>query len=334
MKVPRWKDMPDALSLATLSWEDVYIKACKEMQRNPSREETLYMFDEMSSSMKNAVQDDMPAQQLDALISEIVTECLKSKPYAPHTMSKEELISKKYCHECKEIQETYWELNFCEKNPEGTDVLVEDHGNDNTCKDEYCNPESIPVEKESVSESYIKEHAVYERCVKCHQYFDSAGPQAGQSNFEQCNNCNGTGIFDTCAECGGPGCVYCTIEEEDYDSISNILPTKDCSMCRGTGKFDSTQTLLLAEREITVGVKSVVGAKLTQDTKADIAEAFLNQNITEWEHNGEKIHDNYTLTVDANIAKAKTDEQYVIVSITSDGKNCRCMHAYGWKGIQ
>ena len=182
--IPDWKDMPDGVPLGTLLWEDVYIKACEEMGRNPTRDETLDMFEEMANSMSMLTQDDIPAQ-LDALISEIVIECLKSKPYNSYSMTDEELTFKKYCYECKEIQETYWELNHCEKNPEGIDVLTkgidiltaEQHGNDGTCEDGYCNPESTEVEKQGITVSYIKDHAVYERCVQCHQYFDSAGPQ-------------------------------------------------------------------------------------------------------------------------------------------------------------
>ena len=141
----------------------------------------------------------------------------------------------------------------------------------------------------------------------------------------QCNNCNGTGIFDTCAECGGTGCVYCTFEE----GSQNILPGKNCSMCNGTGKFDSTQTLCIGEKRIVVDVKSTVNAKLTQETKAEIAESFLNSNITDWEYDGEQIHDRYTLTVDTEIAMAQTDEDHIIASITSDGKDYGCLHVYG-----
>ena len=157
-------------------------------------------------------------------------------PYNPHSMNPDELASKKYCHQCKEIQETYWELTHCDKNPEGIDVFVGNHGNDDTCEDDYCHPESTQIEKEHITTSYIKEHAVYERCVQCHQYFDSAGPQAKQIHPEQCNNCDGTGIFETCTECGGPGCVYCNLEDGD-----NIIPGKDCVMCQGTGKIITSQ---------------------------------------------------------------------------------------------
>ena len=224
METPDWKDMPDGVTLAILSWEDVYIKACEEMRRNPTRKETLEMFDDMAHSMRNAIQDDMPVQ-LDALISEIVADALKSKPYSQDSMSQDELTSKKYCHECHEIQDTYWELNHCEKNPEGID-LFENHGNDETCEDGYCSPESTVVESEYITVQYIKEHAVFEKCESCHQYFDSAGPQVEMQYLEQCNNCNGTGIFETCAECSGPGCVYCTTEDGDQ----NMLSGKNCVM--------------------------------------------------------------------------------------------------------
>lgn len=174
--IPDWKDMPDSISLASLAWEDIFIVAHDELGRTPTKQETVDMFDEISKSMINATQDDLP-DQLQTLIPEIVAECLKSKPYDPHSMNNEQLVSKKYCHECQEIHETYWELNHCEKNPERIDVFTEEHGNDDTCEDGYCNPGSTQVGKEDINKSYINNHAVYERCVECHQYFDSAGPQ-------------------------------------------------------------------------------------------------------------------------------------------------------------
>ena len=96
-----------------------------------------------------------------------------TEPYNPEQMSDEQLTGKKYCHECHKIQETYWELNHCEKNPQGIDVFTGNHGNDDTCEDGYCNPGSDVVENENITIQYVKSHAVYERCVQCHQYFDS-----------------------------------------------------------------------------------------------------------------------------------------------------------------
>ena len=344
--IPDWSDMPEGMTLATLSWEDVFIKAQEELQRDPTREETLEMFDDMAHSMKHAVQDDMPSQ-LDALISEIVTECLKSSPYNQDALTDEQLTWKKYCHECHEIQETYWELNFCDKNPDGIDIDTPYHGNDDMCEDDYCNPDSVPVDDEKITKQYVKEHAVFERCVQCHQYFDSAGPQKdvpkkdlipcphGVLDVNEClicekqsvcDNCNGTGIFDTCAECGGPGCAYC-----EKNECQRILPGKDCAMCNGSGRFDGTQTLCIGDRQIAVSINSTTGQKLTQQTKADVAEAFLNSNIADWEIDGEKIHDKYTITVDDNIAMAQTDEDHIIASITADGKDCGCLLVYGFK---
>ncbi len=235
MQYPDWKDMPDGISLATLSWEDVYVKACKELERNPTREETLDMFDEMADSMRNTVQDDMPAQ-LEYMITEIVEECLKSKPYNAYVMTSEELTFKKYCHECKEVQETYWELNYCEKNPEGIDIFTE-HGNDETCEDEYCNPESTAVENKDITIPYIKSHAVHERCVQCHQYFDSAGPREDRQP-EKDSKSYPHGISDTCTECGGPGCECC-----DAKTKEDTSDEKDNTMCSGkTIREDENKT--------------------------------------------------------------------------------------------
>ncbi len=173
-RIPDWEDMPDGVSLVTLSWEDVYVKARKELLRNPTREETLKIFDDIAHPMSNAVQDDMPAH-LDALIEEMVKECLKSKPYSIDSMSPEELVSRKYCHTCQDIQETYWELGVCEKNPEGL-CIPKDHGNDKDgiieCSDEWCNPTQQTVETQ-ITKEFVQSHNVDERCAQCHRMLES-----------------------------------------------------------------------------------------------------------------------------------------------------------------
>lgn len=203
--IPDWEDMPETVSLVSLSWEDVFMGAWDELQRDPTPQEVIAIFDKMSSSMKWAAEDAF-SDQLHRTIPEIVVEYLKSKPYNQDGMTTEQLLHKKYCHECEEIQQTYWELNYCEKNPEGIDNFLGDHRNDG-CEDEYCNPKSDPVESDIITTSYIKEHAVFERCVKCHQYFDSEGPQRNP-----CNNCHrlGWSVKDTdkkipCNQCNGTG---------------------------------------------------------------------------------------------------------------------------------
>lgn len=337
-KIPDWKDMPKSVTLATLSWEDVYLKACQELERTPTRKETVDMFNEMAHSMRNATQDDMPAQ-LDALIPEIVKESLKSNPYNAYALTAEQITSKKYCHECQEIQGIYWELNHCEKNPQGIDLFA-DHGNgnnnnngdDNTCEDRYCNPKSTVIEEQYITPQYIARHAVYERCVQCHQYLDSAGPQqTQQTHLVQCPNCNGTGIFDTCKECGGngPGCIYCIVEDGDQ----SIVPGKDCMMCGGYGKINNTTHIRVNDRYIFIDVKCVDGTVLSRCHVKEISEAFRNQNIADWVLDGNDIQDNYVLSVDGAIEFAKddddNDDQRIIVSITSKGKDYGCLYVYG-----
>lgn len=174
--VPDWKDMPRDTPIATLCWQDIYIFASDELGRNPTQEEVRELFEETDYTLSKVVGDSFSEDLMDVM-SQVVFGMLKEKRYNADTMSDAEFACKKYCHECKLVCETYWEINYCSKNPQGIDIPKTEHGNDNTCEDGYCNPESMMVELENLTTPYIKEHAVYERCVKCHQYFDSATVQ-------------------------------------------------------------------------------------------------------------------------------------------------------------
>lgn len=174
--IPDWKDMPEDIPISTLCWEDVYTFARDELERAPTQQEVQELFDDMSGKMTDAMGETF-SDYLGTIADIAVEEMLKSKPYDQDKLTEGQLESKKFCHECDEIRQTYWELNFCDKNPKGIDVFTKEHGNDDTCEDGYCHPESVTVETEHITKQYVKEHAVYERCAQCHQYFDSAGPQ-------------------------------------------------------------------------------------------------------------------------------------------------------------
>ncbi len=85
---------------------------------------------------------------------------------------------KKFCPECKKEVETYWELCFCDKNPEGLSENLISHGNIingmSTCEDDYCSPDDKPVEPDDQKDraEYIRTHEVVERCGTCHGFWE------------------------------------------------------------------------------------------------------------------------------------------------------------------
>jgi hypothetical protein len=64
----------------------------------------------------------------------------------------------------------YWELWFCNKNPEGLRNEPREHGNiidgTITCSDDYCHPDTA-TEQQITAEQYNK-HEYHGRCSKCH----------------------------------------------------------------------------------------------------------------------------------------------------------------------
>ena len=84
--------------------------------------------------------------------------------------------SKKFCPNCDKVQDTYWEVYKCDKNPEGVSETMEEHGNVVNgvvkCSDEYCNPIDEVVDK-PVTHEYINSHTVEEKCSSCHRYLES-----------------------------------------------------------------------------------------------------------------------------------------------------------------
>ena len=178
--IPDWKDMPEDVTLSTFTWHDLFIKACDGLGRDPTHSEIIELFDTVADRMSDGMGEQF-SDTLDSIMGMELESMLEQKRYDVSSLCKAELTSKKYCHECNEVQKTYWELNHCKKNPKGIDLFsCDEHGNDGTCEDAHCSPESTPVESKDINPKYLKEHSVYERCVQCHQYFDSAGPQGPQ----------------------------------------------------------------------------------------------------------------------------------------------------------
>ncbi len=80
---------------------------------------------------------------------------------------REKLSSEKDCSECNESVHTIFEIDVCEKNPEGKrDALP--HGNEvkgvPTCTDEYCKPEVIQLDISEIDQDFLDNHKVRESC--------------------------------------------------------------------------------------------------------------------------------------------------------------------------
>ena len=97
-------------------------------------------------------------------------------PYNQDTMTDSELTTNKYCHQCKGVRKTYWELAHCEKNPEGKNTPDAPHGNNETCDDRYCKPERRQVSGKQLTAEYVKTHQISEKCTACYQYLESSSP--------------------------------------------------------------------------------------------------------------------------------------------------------------
>ena len=97
-------------------------------------------------------------------------------------MTYEQLNSKKFCPNCDKVQDTYWEVYKCDKNPDGLSEGLEEHGNEDgdpdygECTDEYCNPTDEEVDK-PVTREYIDSHETEEKCGSCHSFLESQYPQ-------------------------------------------------------------------------------------------------------------------------------------------------------------
>ena len=124
--------------------------------------------------------------------SEIISECANSENpqyFSPSEffrilddleesdMTLEELLSEKYCVQCKHVVKTYWELESCDKNPKGLLEEPKPHGNEiqgtPTCEDDYCNPKYTKLNEKEITKEYILQHSVFERCSICNQFMES-----------------------------------------------------------------------------------------------------------------------------------------------------------------
>jgi len=81
------------------------------------------------------------------------------------------MFFKKYCGNCDKNQIVYWEIWYCDKNPDGLSSGMGNHGNDidgtTTCEDNYCRPQTDQVDNDKINEEYVKTHEVHPRCRVC-----------------------------------------------------------------------------------------------------------------------------------------------------------------------
>jgi len=85
-----------------------------------------------------------------------------------------------FCRQCDKNVATYWELDYCEKNPEGLISEPTEHGNKIngviTCEDGYCNPRQAIIDDNTLTtKGYIRTHEVHQRCEECDQFMESMG---------------------------------------------------------------------------------------------------------------------------------------------------------------
>ncbi len=174
--IPDWKNMPEDTPLVTLCWQDIYAFACDELDRDPTQQEVLDLFEDTQGRMSDVVGESFSEDMMDVM-SYVIPEMLKSKRYDIDTMSDAELRSRKYCHNCEEVHDTYWELATCEKNPEGLSSEPQDHGNDTDgiikCSDAWCNPTLQTIPSEQITKEFVHTHNADEKCAQCHHMLES-----------------------------------------------------------------------------------------------------------------------------------------------------------------
>lgn len=62
--------------------------------------------------------------------------------------------------------ELIWENWSCDKNPEALIPEPQEHGNNNTCDDDYCSPQTVELDF-TPSAEYCYSHECHSRCSKC-----------------------------------------------------------------------------------------------------------------------------------------------------------------------
>ena len=76
-------------------------------------------------------------------------------------------MNRELCDICGRDTPNQWEIWYCDKNPEGIRNHA-DHGNNNTCDDDYCRPDIVELD---IDDPRILESDTYEvhpRCAKCY----------------------------------------------------------------------------------------------------------------------------------------------------------------------
>lgn len=180
-EIPQWIDMPEPVSVSTLSWEDTFYILQGELERDPTRKEVFEMFSNISRGMQKVGGDDF-FTQLETIASIVLLDYQKEQPYNADKMNTEELLSNKYCHNCDRVSETYWDLASCNKNPDGLVSGLANHGNDSTCDDEYCSPNNSSANDHDINPEYIQKHCVEEKCMGCNSYMESSNPNVGKTS--------------------------------------------------------------------------------------------------------------------------------------------------------
>ena len=176
--IPEWDNMPESVPISSLSWEDIYPYAYDELGREPTESEIREIFDTVEKRMSNSIGEYF-SENLETIMGLEIEEMLKKAKYDASKMTDEQLNSKKFCPNCDKVQDTYWEVHKCDKNPEGvyeTTEIMEEHGNVANgiveCSDEYCNPTDEVVDK-PVTREYVSSHTVEEKCGSCHSFLES-----------------------------------------------------------------------------------------------------------------------------------------------------------------
>ena len=285
--IPYFENMPKDISVASLSCARICDSASRELGRNPTAQETRELFEKVQEELFEKM-DESLTYELDIIVKEHVERMLISKPYNPAQMTIRELLSKKYCHECGNVQETHWEHIYDGIHNAGIyNAGIYNTGIGST---RIWNPkEHVCIPRNHISPEYFKKHKIREICDNCQHQIQSAALVEKQPHITETFINNGT---------------------------------------------KNVQELYLDEQMIKVNVKSLVGQTLTEQTKADIVELFLNSNLQDWKLDGKEIHDTYTLVVDEKIDRSKDDDDYIIISISSNGDYCECMYMYGFRQIQ
>ena len=87
------------------------------------------------------------------------------------------------CPQCNIVQEAYFEVWCCDKNPNGLTFTNTTHGNEiegcETCEDDYCRPDAVvpclPSSRKK-AEEFIDSHEGALRCHECDIICDQSPP--------------------------------------------------------------------------------------------------------------------------------------------------------------